>query len=307
VKKNVVMLPKVDKLSRDWYVLNGVQDVVCVPAEMHKFLDDMENAHFVEAPGTGHGFTRPARWTPMFDAAADKLLASATALSQPKAPTAPAAAGSAAALESRLEGLHLPLEYVWASRTRAVLVFVSGDGNWAAIDDHLAQYLAARDVSVVGLKARSYFWNERSPSQAGADLARIVNVVSDLHVPIFAGGYSFGGEVVPFMLDTWTEPERSRVSGQILIAAGETASFEVHLLDLVMRAKDTPRRVADAVKRLHMPTACLSGTLEEPRDTVCDDLGASAEWVRLPGSHHFNGKYDDVGAAVLAFMNKHMK
>jgi type IV secretory pathway VirJ component len=301
------MLPKVDKLSRDWYVINGVQDQVCIPAEMHKFLDDMGNAHFAEAPGTGHGFARPARWMSLFDDAVEKLMASASEAFKPKKAAGPAPAGSAAALEPKFEGLGLPLEYKWADRSKAVLVFVSGDGNWAAIDDHLAMFLAAHDVSVVGLKARSYFWNERTPQQSGVDLGRIVGVAGDLRVPVFVGGYSFGAEVVPFMLDTWAEADRRKVNGEVLVAPSETASFEIHLLDLVMRAKETPRRVADAVRRVRVPTLCLAGQTEEARDTACDDLGTSAETVRLPGSHHFNGKYDDVGASVLSFIDKHMR
>ena len=302
-----VLLPKVDKLSRDWYVVNGVQDQVCIPEEMHKFLDDMGNAHFMEAPGTGHGFGRPVRWGPTFDEAIDKLMVSASEAFKPKRTEGPAPAGSAAALEPTFDALNLPLEYKWADRSKAVLVFVSGDGNWAAIDDHLATYLAARDVSVVGVKARSYFWNERTPQQSGADLGRIVGVAGGLRVPVFVGGYSFGAEVVPFMLDTWSEADRRKVSGEVLVAPGETASFEIHLLDLVMRAKETPRRVADAVRRIRVPTFCLTGQLEEPRDTACDDLGTAGEAMKLPGSHHFNGKYDDVGAAVLAFIDKRMK
>jgi type IV secretory pathway VirJ component len=74
-----------------------------------------------------------------------------------------------------------------------------------------------------------------------------------------------------------------------------------------MRAKETPRRVADAVRRIHVPTFCLTGQLEEARDTACDDLGNAGELVKLPGSHHFNGKYDDVGSAVLSFIDKRLK
>jgi type IV secretory pathway VirJ component len=306
VKRNVVMLPKVPGLVRDFYVVNGLQDEVCKPPDMHAFLDGMKNAHFYEAPGTGHGFSRPARWGPSFDEAFDKVLDAAGAVNHPgHAEPAAVAPGTAAALEPQLEGLKLPLEYVWADRTRALLVFVSGDGGWASIDRGVSGVLSGRGVSVVGLNSQSYFWNERTPDQAGADLARIVDVADSLHVPVFAGGYSMGAETVPFMVNSWPEADRRRrISGEVLIAPSKTATFEFKVMNMLFRAKETPYLVADAVKAGHVPTVCLSGKSEAPRDTACNDLGTAAEAVTLPGSHHFDGKYDDVGRAVLNFIDK---
>jgi len=96
------------------------------------------------------------------------------------------------------------------------------------------------------------------------------------------------------------------VRGQLLIAPGETASFEVSPLDWVFRAKATPQRVADAVRRAGVPTFCLAGDKEDAKDTACDDLATAGVAVRLPGSHHFNGKYDAVGKAVLEFIDRYV-
>jgi type IV secretory pathway VirJ component len=303
VKKNVVMLPKVPELARDFYVVNGVQDEVCKPPEMHVFLDDMKRAHFYEAPGTGHGFSRPLRWGPEFDRAYDEVLASATEVNHPKHEAAPA--GTSASLQPRFDALSLPLEFRWADRPTAALVFVSGDGGWASIDRSVSAYLAARGVSVIGLNAQSYFWNERTPEQGGADLARIVDIASGLQVPVFIGGYSIGAETVPFMVNSWPDADRRKLGGLTLIAPSETATFEFKVVNMLFRAKQTTYVVASAVKKSQVPTLCVSGKDEAPRDTACDDMGAAAEAVTLPGSHHFNSKYDDVGKVVLDFIEKH--
>lgn len=305
VKKNVVMLPKVPELARDFYVVNGIQDEVCKPPEMHAFLDDMKNAHFYEAPGTGHGFSRPLRWGPEFDKAYDEVLASATEVNHPRHDEAPA--GTTASLGPKFEALKLPLEFQWADKPAAALIFVSGDGGWASIDRSVSGYLAARGVSVIGLNAQSYFWNERTPEQAGADLSRIVDVASGLQVPVFVGGYSIGAETVPFMVDSWPDAERRRLGGFVLIAPSETATFEFKVVNMLFRAKQTTYVVASAVKKSQVPTLCLSGKDEAPRDTACDDMGTAAEAVSLPGSHHFNSKYDDVGKVVLDFIEKNVK
>jgi type IV secretory pathway VirJ component len=299
-KMNTAWLPRVAELKRDWYVLNGEQDAVCLPPEMHKFLDGVAGVHFVEIPGTGHGFSKPVHWGSPFDESIDKLIKTATSPARASTAVRPAAP-----VEPRLEALGLPLEYRWADHSRATVIFVSGDGGWATLDDKLAIYLAARDVSVVGVSALRYFWSEKTPQQAGNDMRRIADVVSDGR-PLFLGGYSFGAEVTPFILDGWPEADRRRVSGQLLIAPGPTASFEVSPLNWVFRAQATARRVGDEVRKLRVPTLCVAGQLEAPGDTACDDLGGAGESVKLPGSHHFNGKYDDLGRVVLAFIDKQL-
>ena len=106
------------------------------------------------------------------------------------------------------------------------------------------------------------------------------------------------------MVNSWADPDRRKIAGEVLLAPSETATFEFKVMNMLFRAKQTPYVVATAVKTGHVPTLCVSGKSEAARDTACDDLGAAAEAVVLPGSHHFDGKYDDVGKVVLAFIEK---
>ena len=301
LKKSTAWLPAVNELPHDWWVLNGELDQVCLPPETHKFLENMKGVHFIEIPHTGHGFGKQEFWAKPFDDSIDAMLKTASAPRAANAPSRPAAA-----VEAKLDALGLPLEYHWADRPRATVMFISGDGGWATLDDKLAVYLAAHGVNVVGLSALRYFWSEKTPQQAGVDMRRIADVAGVAGTPLFLGGYSFGAEVTPFILETWSEADRRRVSGQLLIGPGETASFEISPLNWVFRAKDTPRRVADEVRKLRVPTFCLAGQLEQSGDTACDGMAGAGETVKLPGSHHFNGKYDDVGKAVLTFIDKQL-
>jgi type IV secretory pathway VirJ component len=301
-KKQTAWLPKVSELKQDWYVLNGELDQVCSPPETHKFLDGMRGAHFVELPHTGHGFGNPTYWTKPFDESIDALLNTVSARKP-----APAAPRSLAPLEAQLDKLGLPLEYRWSDQPRASLLFLSGDGGWATLDDRVAEYVSARGVSVIGVSSLRYFWNEKTPGQVASDMKGIADVLATTSRPWFVGGYSFGAEVTPFVLENWTDADRRRVAGQILIGPGETASFEISPLEWMFRAKETPRRVSDEVRKLRVPTLCIAGQREDARDTACDDLGPAADIVRLPGSHHFNGAYDEVGRVVMAWVDKHLR
>jgi hypothetical protein len=65
--KHTAWLPTRSDIRRDWYVLHGVQDTECPPADTERFVSAMAHAHYVPIEGTGHGFGRPERWGPPFD------------------------------------------------------------------------------------------------------------------------------------------------------------------------------------------------------------------------------------------------
>jgi type IV secretory pathway VirJ component len=270
---------------------------------MHLFLDDMKHAHLVDVPHSGHGFANQPRWAPPFDESFAKLLAADNpAASRAKPPSA-----SAAEIEKRLDALNLPLEFVWSGQPRAQMIFLSGDGGWADIDQKVSAYLAAHGVSVVGISSVKYFWSAKTPQQTAADVRRVLDVIGASNVPTFIGGYSFGADVTPFVVQQWRDADRRRIAGEALIGASETAAWQISVLDYVFRAKETPQKVVEAVRSLKMPTLCLTGDKVAPRDTACDDLANVASVVVLPGNHHFGGNYDAVGAAVMAFIDRQLR
>jgi hypothetical protein len=71
--KHTAWLPTTADIKRDWWVLHGVQDADCSPADTQTFVADMTHAHYVPIEGTGHGFGRPERWGPPFDETLAKL------------------------------------------------------------------------------------------------------------------------------------------------------------------------------------------------------------------------------------------
>jgi len=74
--KHTAWLPTTPDIKRDWYVLHGVQDTECTPADTEKFVSGIAHAHYVPIDGTGHGFGRPERWGLPFDEAIGKLFPS---------------------------------------------------------------------------------------------------------------------------------------------------------------------------------------------------------------------------------------
>jgi type IV secretory pathway VirJ component len=298
-KKHVNHLPPTKALPRDWYVLQGTQDQVCPVETVRRFLAGIPKAHSVEVEGTGHGFSKPQHW----GAPLDKALQDLWTEKEVKPPAAEPKTATTRELEDELQRLQLPLEYRWPAQLSSLLLFFSGDGGWASLDEELAEQLVQRGVGVVGVSSLRYFWNAKPPGQVAGDLRRLVTVLARGRRPVFTGGFSFGAEVVPVALREWSQADRQMLAGLVLIGPGTSASFEIDPLDWVRKPTENPNTlVAPAVRALGLPTLCLAGTDEE--DTPCPSLNGlpGVRVIRLPGSHHFNSDYAAVADAVYQFI-----
>ena len=212
------------------------------------------------------------------------------------------AAADAPAWRRRVDALDLPLTVVEAQPTTAFLVFVTGDGGWQRVDRELADGIAPHGVATVALSTFKYFATRKSPDRVAADLDRVVDALGEADVPIYAGGYSFGAEVVPDVLArSWTADQRRRVRGLLLLGPSAGASYRVNPLDWVREPTPDPKHlVADAVRRLApMRIVCIAGMDDDT--VVCNRLAdvAGVAVVHVPGDHHFeNGMPRVIEAAV---------
>jgi type IV secretory pathway VirJ component len=298
-RKKVNVLPPTKALPKDWFVLQGVQDQVCSVDSVHRFVAGIPKAHLSEIDGTGHGFSKPQHWGEPFDKALHDLWAE----KEVKPPTAQPRSATIQELEDELQRLQLPLKFRWPAQVSALVLFFSGDGGWASLDEELAEQLVAHGVGVVGVSSLRYFWNAKPPAQVAGDLRRLATTLVRAQRAVFAGGFSFGAEVVPVALREWTAAERRTLAGLILIGPGVSASFEIDPLDWVRTPEENPAtRVADAVRADGLPTLCVAGTDED--NTPCPSVVGTpgVRVVRLPGSHHFNSDYSAVADAVNQFI-----
>ncbi|HZN55094.1 MAG TPA: AcvB/VirJ family lysyl-phosphatidylglycerol hydrolase [Candidatus Polarisedimenticolaceae bacterium] len=308
-KKKQSWLPEDPKMPEregggaKWIALQGTIDEVCAPAQTLAFVRRVPHAEVVSLGKVGHGFSVPARWGEAFDRAVSGML-EATSVLAPETHTVrrDAVHRSPEEVAAKLESLGLPLEIVWPRDARDVLIFVSGDGGWADLDEGVAKALAARGIAVVGWNTLRYFWLEKTPERFTQDLARLLAALpADL--PIFAGGYSFGAETVPVVAASDPRSGLARIAGLVLLAPTAYATFEVSALDWI-RSSTTPTThpVARAIERSERPVLCL--VPEDDGSSGCPDMKRPGyERATLPGGHHFGANYDDLASRVAAFVS----
>jgi type IV secretory pathway VirJ component len=198
----------------------------------------------------------------------------------------------------------LPLVEVSATQETEddrLAVILTGDGGWAGIDKGVAAALSRQGVPAIGWSSLRYYWTPRTPETAAADLSRILlHYLERLHkTRVVLIGYSFGADVLPFLVSRLPEDLRARLAGVCFIGLSPQASFAFHLASWLGGEVDTRYPTVPEVERLvGIPLACFMGS--EESDSACHALPpASARIILLPGGHHFGGDYEHIAALIL--------
>jgi type IV secretory pathway VirJ component len=195
----------------------------------------------------------------------------------------------------------LPLVEVPATNgtSDTLVVFVSGDGGWAAIDKSIARVLADHGMPVVGLNALKYFWKKRTPETAARDLQSILEsyLAAWKKSRAVIIGYSRGADVLPAMINRIPADLQSKIRLVTLLGPSPRVEFEFHLIDWA-HDNSTGLPVKPELDRLTPNVLCVWG--EDDRDSLCNGLvGPHIQVVTLKGAHHFDGGYEKLATIVL--------
>jgi type IV secretory pathway VirJ component len=197
----------------------------------------------------------------------------------------------------------LPVQDVHASGSAPEFaLLLTGDGGWAGLDQELAARLAASGVPTVALNSLKYFWTARSPQQTARDVTRVLQhyFTAWNKQRVLLVGYSFGADVLPFVVNRLPAELRQRVASVSLLGIDGNASFEVHVSDWVGGDNDGPPTRPEVAALSHLPVLCIYG--EGEADSICPDLPPSAVVREEIGKgHHFSGDYATLAEHILRF------
>lgn len=182
-------------------------------------------------------------------------------------------------------------------------VLYSGDGGWRDLDRSLARILADKGLPVVGVDALSYFWRRKPPEVAAADLARTISYYANRwhRRKVALIGFSFGGNVLPFLIQRLPDDIRQHVVLTALLSPERTASFEINpgaWMGFNGSQGRTP--IAPVLSRLDAGVVqCYYGE-EEAGESLCtDELPRRIEVIRKRGGHHFDQDYGELADEIL--------
>jgi type IV secretory pathway VirJ component len=289
-KKNDLIFEPAKTLKQPWVAFQGQKDQVCGPAPVDVFAAQTTGGEVVRLPLVGHGFSVERNWMPQFRDAYQRL----TAHEEIPA-TRPADIGD------------LPVEEVLATgHSDEMAILLTGDGGWAGLDQELAARLAASGVPTVGLNSLKYFWTERTPAETAQDVARLMShyLAAWNKQRVLLVGYSFGADVLPFVMNRLPPELRARVATVSLLGVDSNASFEIRIADWVGSDEGGPPTRPEVAAIGGVPVLCIYG--EGESDSICPGLPKSPEHTKITlaevgKGHHFSGEYAQLAERILAF------
>jgi type IV secretory pathway VirJ component len=212
-------------------------------------------------------------------------------------PLRPAEIGDLPVTEVRAEG---------GTTSSEMAVLLTGDGGWAGLDQELAAQLAADGVPTVGLNSLKYFWTERSPEETAKDVARLMShyLAAWNKQRVLLVGYSFGADVLPFVVNRLPPELRARVATVSLLGVDANASFEIRIAGWVGSDDSGPPTRPEVAAIGGVPVLCIYG--EGESDSICPGLPKSPEHTQITlaevgKGHHFSGEYATLAERILAF------
>jgi type IV secretory pathway VirJ component len=273
-------------LRQPWIAFQGQKDQVCDPHAADVFAARVDGGAVVKLPLVGHGFSVERNWMPQFRAAYARL-----ATLPPPVAVAPA------------EISDLPLEEVHAAGpAQELALLLTGDGGWAGLDQELAARLAASGVPTVALNSLKYFWTQRTPQRTAEDVARVLrHYLEAWHAQrVLMIGYSFGADVLPFVVNRLPPDLRAKVASVSLLGIDAHASFEVHVADWVGGDEGGPPTRPELTEIRSVPVLCIYG--EGETDSICPLLPpGTITREQIGKGHHFSGEYELLADRILSF------
>lgn len=189
----------------------------------------------------------------------------------------------------------------WASSSQLpFVVYLSGDGGFNAFSNNLCDALNKAGYSVTAINSRSYFWGKKTPEQAAHDIAVYLEPqLNKKNRQLILAGYSFGADVLPFIVNRLPESVRKNLVSVILLSPSTSTDFEIHFMDMIgANAKRSMDVVAELNKMNAQKTAAIFGSDDAvfPVNTI---KLSNYSFETLAGGHHFEGNADKVAQAMI--------
>jgi type IV secretory pathway VirJ component len=180
-------------------------------------------------------------------------------------------------------------------------VLLSGDGGWAETDKGLADRLSKAGIPVVGWNSLRYFIRRKKPDRVARDLVGVLQVYLPLwhKEKVILIGYSFGADVVPFLVSRLPPELAKKISLIVLLGPTGTADFHFHPSEWLRKPADDSLPVLPELEKLRgREIVCAYG--REEKDSLCRTLPAGlVEPLERPGKHIVGKNYGPVADRIL--------
>lgn len=196
----------------------------------------------------------------------------------------------------------IPLK-IWNSNANSpIVLYLSGDGGFNSFSTSYCELLGKQGYTVEAVNSKSFFWDKKTADQIARELSGNLEklLVGKKNHLVYFVGYSFGADVIPFLVNKLTAEWKERLQAVVLLEPSTSTDLEIHVSDLFGRS-ETKRSmdvVAEINKMVNIRTAILLG--EDGASFPIKNIRLkNLEAIYMKGNHHFDGNVTDVVQATV--------
>lgn len=145
----------------------------------------------------------------------------------------------------------IPLK-IWNSNANSpIVLYLSGDGGLNSFSTSYCELLGKQGYTVGAVNSKSFFWDKKSADQIAKELSSTLEklLVGKKNHLVYFVGYSFGADVIPFLVNKLTAEWKERLQAVALLEPSTSTDLEIHVSDLFGRSE--VKRSMDVVAEIN--------------------------------------------------------
>ena len=196
-------------------------------------------------------------------------------------------------------------EWASASQDKPLIFYLSGDGGLNKFSNSLCDGINEKGYQVIELNSKSYFWDKKTPEQTAIDVNNylVKKMTGRKNQQLVMIGYSFGADVLPFILSRLPKDIHDKILVAFLMASSGSTDFEIHWSDIFGgNAKRDMDVVSEINKLVDDKIVIISSSDDRHLEANKITLKRYTHEI-LPGGHHFDGDTDEIIKVILNDMD----
>ena len=199
---------------------------------------------------------------------------------------------------------NLPMkEWEASAHTKPLVFYISGDGGLNRFSNELCTAINKEGFDVDAMDSKSYFWSQKTPARTAEDISDFLSkkIARRPNQQIVLIGYSFGADVLPFVLNRLPKNIADKIKVSFLMASSGSTDFVIHIADLFGSGKRRGMDVLSEVNKISNKKIVILNSSDDKQ------LNAGKITIKhiteiLPGGHHFDGDINEIVKAIVKYI-----
>lgn len=192
-------------------------------------------------------------------------------------------------------------EWTTSSQDKPLIFYLSGDGGFNKFSNSLCEGINKKGFDVIALNSKSYFWDKKTPEQTATDVNNYLakKLTGRKNQQVVLIGYSFGADVLPFILNRLPKDIHDKILVSFLMASSGSTDLEIHWSDIFGGNSKRDMDVVTEINKLVNDKIVIISASDDGHLALNKISLKRYTHEVLPGGHHFDGDTDEIIKVIL--------